>query len=95
MILMSMQVPYDLLIGADGVGSIVRAALNKLMPSNYERRYRHNQSYCTAPITTPVSGGHPMHASLQGHPLFKVHQHTVQDSSPWAAAKRLLHVVEG
>ena len=77
MMLMSMQVPYDLLIGADGVGSIVRTALSKLMPSNYERRYRHNQSYCTAPITTPVSGGHPLHASLQGHPLFKVHQHTV------------------
>ena len=93
--LMSMQVPYDLLIGADGVGSVVRSALSKHMPSNFERSYRHNQLYCTAPITTPVLGGHPLHASLQGHPLFKVHQHTVQCSSPPAAANRLLHVIEG
>lgn len=68
----SVQVPYDLLVGADGAGSIVRSALQQILPTTFLRRYRHNHMYTSAPIPNPHSEGNPTHTMLEAHALLKV-----------------------
>lgn len=62
-----LQVPYDLLIGADGAGSVVRSALEQVMPTDFVRRYRHKQMYSMAQVTPSNPEDIPQHAVLQGH----------------------------
>ena len=66
--LMLQEVSYDLLVGADGAGSVVRAALQQVMPAHYLRRYRHNQVYSMKDVTPTDSGEIPSHAVFQAHP---------------------------
>ena len=61
-----LQVPYDLLVGADGAGSFVRSAIQQSMPAGYIRRYRHKQMYSmTQMVATDPEV--PPHAVFQAH----------------------------
>ena len=63
-----LQVQYDLLVGADGAGSVVRSALQQIMPASYIRRYRHKQAYSMTQVTHSNSEDNiPPHAVFQGH----------------------------
>ena len=66
--LMFQEVSYDLLVGADGAGSVVRSALQQIMPAHYLRRYRHNQVYSMKDVTPSDPGQIPSHAVFQAHP---------------------------
>ncbi len=68
-IVMHAQVPYDLLVGADGVGSIVKSAVRQIMPSGYLRRYRHKQVYSMATVTPSDPEDLPPHTVFQIHAL--------------------------
>lgn len=62
--------PYDLLVGADGAGSAVRAAIQQVMPAGYARRYRHKQMYSMAQVERPANPEDiPQHAVFQAHML--------------------------
>lgn len=61
------QVQYDLLVGADGAGSVVRSALEQVMPVDYIRRYRHKQMYSMAQVTPSTPEAIPEHAVVQAH----------------------------
>lgn len=63
------QVGYDLLVGADGAGSVVRSALQHIMPDNYIRRYRHKQVYSMTQVTPSDPAKIPAHAVFQAHPI--------------------------
>ena len=62
-----LQVQYDLLVGADGAGSVVRSALEQIMPPGYIRRYRHKQVYTMATATPSCPAEIPQHSVLQMH----------------------------
>lgn len=62
-----LQVPYDLLVGADGAGSVVRSALQQVMPANYMRRYTHKQVYSMAQVTPSNPAHIPQHTVIQLH----------------------------
>ena len=64
-----MQVPYDLLIGADGAGSVVRKALQQIMPPNFVRRFRNEQVYSIASVTVADPSEIPQHVVFTLHPL--------------------------
>ena len=66
--LMLQEVPYDLLVGADGAGSVVRSALQQIMPAHYLRRYSHNQVYSMMKCTPSDPEQIPSHANSQAHP---------------------------
>ncbi|KAL0030596.1 hypothetical protein WJX79_007832 [Trebouxia sp. C0005] len=63
------EVGYDLLVGADGAGSVVRSALQHIMPDNYIRRYRHKQVYSMTQVTPSDPAKIPAHAVFQAHPI--------------------------
>ena len=63
------EVPYDLLVGADGAGSVVRSALQQIMPAHYIRRYKHGQMYSMMGVTPSDPGQIPPHAVSQAHPI--------------------------
>ena len=71
---MLMQVAYDLLVGADGVGSVVRSALQQVMPADYMRRYKHKQVYSMTQVTPTNPAEIPKHAVVQMH-MIKVGMH--------------------
>lgn len=60
------QVPYKLLVGADGTNSLVRSQLQATMPSKYVRRIRHKGVYTTEGPAVPAD-------ELPGHAFFEVH----------------------
>ncbi len=60
--------PYDLLVGADGAASVVRSALQQIMPDGYIRRYRHKQVYSMTQVTSDAEDI-PPHAVLQMHTI--------------------------
>lgn len=66
---MLQEVHYDLLVGADGAGSVVRSALQQIMPPHYVRRYRHGQMYSMMNITPSDPGQIAPHAVSQAHPI--------------------------
>ena len=59
--------PYDLLVGADGAGSVVRSALQQTMPAHYMRRYTHKQAYSMAQVTPSNPAEIPQHTVVQLH----------------------------
>lgn len=63
------EVPYDLLVGADGAASAVRSALQQIMPDGYVRRYRHKQVYSMTQVTPSNAEDIPPHAVLQMHTI--------------------------
>jgi len=65
------QVPYDLLVGADGANSLVRSQLQATMPSNYVRRIRHKGVYTTKGVAVPAD-------ELPGHAFFEIHTFEVR-----------------
>lgn len=69
---------YDLLVAADGAGSIVRKQLAANMPEGFVRRIRHNVQYSTTGLRPPAN-------ELPGHAFFQVHQFEV---SSWSAQGR-------
>ena len=60
-----MQVHYDLLVGADGANSALRAQLQNAMP-NLVRRIRHDVVHSAAGVTVPAEEL-PGHAFFEGH----------------------------
>ena len=60
-----LQVHYDLLVGADGASSVVRAQLQKAVP-NLVRRTRHDVVYSAASVKVPAE-------ELPGHCFFEGH----------------------
>ena len=68
-----MQVHYDLLVAADGAGSVVRAHLAKSMPEGYVRRIRHKVVYSTIGLRPPAD-------QVPDHAFFQVHQFEVRQS---------------
>ena len=60
---------YDLLVGADGSGSVVRSALQQIMPAGYILRYRHKQMYSMTQVTPSDPAQIPPHAVFQAHPI--------------------------
>lgn len=70
-VLLGVQIPHDLLVAADGAGSVVRAHLAKIMPQGYVRRIRHNVVYSTV-------GAKPPADQVPGHAFFQVHQSEVR-----------------
>ena len=68
----SMKVSYDLLIGADGVNSVVRSALQQILPSTFLRRYKHVHVYTSAAIPSDGSQTGPNFTRLEAHALQKV-----------------------
>ena len=71
--LLCVQVHYDLLVAADGAGSVVRAHLAKTMPEGYVRRIRHKVVYSTIGVTPPAD-------QVPGHAFFQVHPFEVSQS---------------
>lgn len=69
-VVLGVQVHYDLLVAADGAGSVVRAHLARTMREGYVRRIRHNIVYSTI-------GGKPPSDQVPGHAFFQVHQFEV------------------
>jgi 2-polyprenyl-6-methoxyphenol hydroxylase-like FAD-dependent oxidoreductase len=65
------QVPYDLLVGADGANSLIRSQLQTTMPSNYVRRIRHKGVYTTTGVAVPAD-------ELPGHAFFEIHSFEVR-----------------
>lgn len=61
------EVAYDLLVGADGAGSVVRSALQQVMPADYMRRYKHKQVYSMTQVTPTNPAEIPEHAVVQMH----------------------------
>lgn len=61
------QVRYEVLVAADGAGSIVRKQLAANMPEGFVRRIRHNVQYSTTGLRPPAD-------ALPGHAFFQVHQ---------------------
>lgn len=61
------QVPYDLLVGADGAGSVVRSALQRVMPARYMRRYTHKQVYSMGQVAPCSPEEIPPHSVIQAH----------------------------
>ena len=59
---------YQLLVGADGTGSVVRSALQQLMPANYVRHYRYKQVYSMVSVILSDAEDVP-HMVLQDHAL--------------------------
>ena len=66
-VLKLLQVAYDLLVGADGAGSVVRSALQQTMPAHYMRRYTHKQVYSMAQVTPSNPAQIPQHTVIQLH----------------------------
>ena len=64
---MLQEVPYDLLVGADGAGSVVRSALQHIMPPHYLRRYKHSQVYSMVQVTPADPALIPPHSAVQMH----------------------------
>ena len=62
-----MQVHYDLLVGADGAGSVVRSALQSLLPLNFICRYSRNQMYTSGHAAVPDPSTLPAHSLFEGH----------------------------
>lgn len=71
--LLGVQVHYDLLVAADGAGSVVRAQLAKAMPEGFVRRIRHHVVYSTVGVTPPAG-------QVSGHAFFQAHQFEVRQS---------------
>lgn len=69
------EVPYDLLVGADGAGSVVRSALQHIMPPHYIRRYKHSQVYSMVQVTPADPALIPSHSAVQMH-IVKVGMHS-------------------
>ena len=67
---LSVQVQYDLLVAADGAGSVVRAHLAKTMPEGYVRRIKHKVVYSTIGLTPPAD-------EVPSHAFFQMHQFEV------------------
>jgi len=67
-------VHYDLLVGADGANSVVRAQLQNMMPPDYIRRFRHKGVYSTAGVAVPAD-------ELPGHAFFELHGFEVSTST--------------
>ncbi|DBA98548.1 TPA: hypothetical protein ACH3X1_014351 [Trebouxia sp. C0004] len=63
------EVGYDLLVGADGASSVVRSALQQIMPDSYIRRYRHKQVYSMTQVTPSDPAEIPPHAVFQAHAM--------------------------
>ena len=61
---------YDLLVAADGAGSLIRAQLAKQMPEGYVRRIRHNVVYSTIGLRPPAD-------QIPGHAFFEMHHFEV------------------
>ena len=70
--LASVQISYDLLIGADGVNSVVRSALQQVLPSTFVRRYKHGHVYTSAAIPSDGFKTGPNFTMLEAHALLKV-----------------------
>lgn len=66
-----MQVKYDLLVAADGAGSVVRAQLAKRMPEGFVRRIKHTVVYSTVGVSPPAD-------QVPDHAFFQVHQFEVR-----------------
>ena len=66
-ILLQANIPYDLLVGADGAGSAVRTALQQIMPANYIQRYRHKQVYSMTQVTPADPARIPPHVLFHAH----------------------------
>ncbi len=56
-----MQVQYDLLVGADGAGSAVRAELQRIMPPDFVRRTSNTAVYATGPLHLSDQADLPKH----------------------------------
>jgi 2-polyprenyl-6-methoxyphenol hydroxylase-like FAD-dependent oxidoreductase len=65
--LSQIQVEYDLLVGADGAGSLVRTAMQKVLPPGFMTRRQHSGVYTTGPCRTPQPGELPKNTFLQMH----------------------------
>ena len=70
--LYGVQVQYDLLVAADGAGSVVRAHLAKSMPEGFVRRIRHSVVYSTLGVRPPAD-------QVPSHAFFQVHNFEVRD----------------
>lgn len=66
-----MQVQYDLLVAADGAGSVVRSQLAKRMPEGFVRRIRHSIVYSTIGLRPPAE-------DIPGHAFFQIHNFEVR-----------------
>ena len=66
-LVMTLQEAYELLVGADGAGSIVRSALQQVLPAGYLRRYTHAQVYSMSQVTPSSPEEIPPHAIIQAH----------------------------
>ena len=62
-----LQVPYDLLVGADGSNSVVRSALQRMMGASYVRRYKHKQVYSMRQASCVISKEVPLHSQFYAH----------------------------
>ena len=71
---MLQEVPYDLLVGADGAASVVRSALQQIMSAHFLRRYRHSQVYSMTQVTPSDPALIPSHSAVQMH-VVKVGMH--------------------
>ena len=61
------QVHYDLLIGADGVNSIVKAGLQARLPAGFVRRIKHGTVYTVGPCLADAKGELPQNTFIQFH----------------------------
>lgn len=56
-----LQMQYDLLVGADGAGSVVRSELQKAMPPGFLKRKTHTAVYATGPLKIEDPREYPRH----------------------------------
>ena len=52
---------YDLLVGADGAGSVIRSELQKVMPPGFLSRRAHDAVYATGPLEIKNKEDFPKH----------------------------------
>lgn len=58
---------YDLLVGADGAGSVVRQALQKRLPEGFVDRIRHDIVYTGETYANPPTGEFPEYGYFDTH----------------------------
>ena len=79
-----LQVHYDLLVGADGVNSVVRLQLADRMPEGFVKQMKHKAVYTTAGVSLPAE-------DLPGHGFMQMHFFPVRLSSSFCMQKSASH----